>query len=158
MPYVRDPLSVSFDRQAALAIRLAIEQKQKHEKNRRLVPYIRVRVPNPPGELPVRETRTDQLSQHERQFLRACYHDDRIARPLDKTHPGTGARGGKVSGDWSLKRTWGPVPVLPGAARVLQLEVFRDASGARHARTLPAADRYTARRSKIRGTGLQETG
>lgn len=123
MVYQRDPLSVQFDRQAALTVRLAIEQAEKHKANRRLVPYIRVRVPNPPGALPVRENRPDRLSPHERAFSRALYYDDRIHQLSSRKKP---------DARWSMKLEWGPVPVLPGQARVVQITLFSDTSGARH--------------------------
>lgn len=123
MPYARDPLSVQFDPQARLTVTLAIEQATKHKGNRRLVPYIRVRVPNPPGVIPEREDRPDRLSKHERAFLRACYYDGRIHQLTSRQKP---------DARWSLKPEWGPVPVLPGQARQLQITLFSDTSGARH--------------------------
>ena len=122
-PFTRDPLSVAFDRQARLTLSLAIQQHEKHEKNTRLRPYIRVTVPNAGGDGLIRDDTPDRLSKHERAFLRSLYHDDRIHQWTKRQKPGA---------VWSLKRTWGPVPALPGQPRQLTLEIFRHTSGARH--------------------------
>lgn len=123
MPYARDPLSVQFDPQARLAVTLAIEQATKARANRRLVPYIRVRVPNPPGIIPIREDRETRLSPHERAFSRALYYDRRIHQLSSRKKP---------DARWSMKLDWGAVPVLPGQARTVTITLFSDTSGARH--------------------------
>lgn len=146
MAFTRDPLAASFDPQARLTITLAIEQKQKQRKNRALVPYVRVRVPNPPGAIPVRETRGSELSTHERAFTRALYYDGRINNANPKFHP---------DAEWSLKLVWNPVPVLPGAARVVQVEVFPDTEGARYARDkIPADQKFVEAGPNRGGIGI----
>ena len=146
MTYGRDPLSVQFDPQAKLTIRLAIEQAEKAAANRRLVPYIRVRVPNPPGTMPVRETRGSELSPHERAFTRACYYDGRIHNANPKFHPDS---------RWPLKLTWNAVPVLPGAARVVTVQVFPDTAGARFAADkMPAEAKFVEAGPNRGGVGL----
>lgn len=142
MAFTRDPLAASFDPQARTTLNLAIEQKRNHRANRRLVPYIRVRVPNPPGALPVRETRGAELSRHERAFTRALYYDGRITNAKPGWHP---------DAEWSLKLTWNPVPVLPGAARVVQVEVFSDTEGARYARNNLSSDQKFVESGPNRG-------
>ena len=123
MTFSRDPLAVRFDPQARVVLGLAIAQREKHDANRHLVEYVRVRVPNPPGTM-VREDRPDRLSPTERAFTRACYYDRRIHQLGRK----------KPDARWSLRLDWDPVPLLPGAQRYVQVTVFSDTSGARHVR------------------------
>jgi hypothetical protein len=135
MTFVRDPLAVRFDPQARLVVTLAIQQHGKHAANRRVVPYIRVRVPNPAQLALVRENGKARLSQAERAFTRALYYDDRIANANKRFHP---------DGVWSLKLTWDDPPLIPGRQRYVRVEVFRDFEGARYARTrIPSSEKFT---------------
>ena len=134
MTYERDPLSVQFDRQAKAVITLVIAQHGKHRENTKLVPYVRVRVPNPARSVGVRESGKDHLSSHERAFLRSLYHDDRI-------HQLTARR--KPHARWSLKAEWGPVPVLAGQARYVSLRVFTATDGSRHMERKPASVKFS---------------
>jgi len=130
MVYLRDPLSVQYDPQARLVIRLAIEQHTKRAKNQRLVPYVRVRVDNPIGESLVRDE--GGLSRAERAFQRALYHDQRIHKPR-KNSPG----------EWSMKVDWDPAPPLPGLHRNVRITLYRDTEGRRHVDRKRKRDRWT---------------
>ena len=129
MPYARDPLSVRFDRQVRVVLGLAIEQHRKHVKNRRLVPYVRVIVPNFPGEL-LRDE--GGLSKSERAFQRSLYHDERIHKPRKTS-----------TGEWSLKCEWDDPPLLPGGNRILRITVFPPAEASRYAKKRPASEQWT---------------
>jgi hypothetical protein len=122
MAFTRDPLSVRFDPQARLVIDLAIAQAEKWKANRRLVPYVRIRVPNPPGYQPRETDRPDRLTPTERAMSRSLYYDRRIHH----------ISGNRPDARWSLKLEWDPPPPLPGQARYVKVRVFSDTSGARH--------------------------
>ena len=124
-------MSVQFDGQARVVIGLAITQHDKHAANQRIVPYVRIRVPNPPGVM-TREPQKARLSPTERNFLRALYNDPRIHQ-LNRKKP---------LARWSLKPEWDPVPLLPGGQRYLKITLFSDTEGARHARRQPDKDKY----------------
>ena len=87
MTYTRDPLSVHFDAQAAYVVGKAIAAAQRKKKNASVRGWYEVLVPNPAGVVPVRETRPDRLSEHERAFQRALYHNELIHQLTARQKP-----------------------------------------------------------------------
>jgi len=120
--FYRDPESVFFDAQARVVIGLAITQYERRLGNVRLTPHVRVHVPNPHLPTGPRERRPSRLSPTERAFTRALYWDSRIHQ-LGRDKPDS---------RWSLKLSWGDVPLLPGQARQVRVMVFPDTDGARY--------------------------
>jgi hypothetical protein len=130
--FTRDPMSVRFDRQARLAISLAIDQHRKHAQNRRLVRYIRVRIDTPAALWFDRDK--GGLTRVERAFQRALYYDDRIHNANPYFHP---------DADWSLKVEWDPQPLVPGTQRSAKLTIFGDTEAARHVeRTYTSGEKF----------------
>jgi len=135
-------MSARFDRQAALVVGLAIEQARKAAGNRRLVPYIRVRIPNPPVDGP-RENRPARLSPTERSWCRAMYYDPRIHQLTSRRKP---------DARWSLRLDWETVPLLPGQQRYVKVTVFPDTEGARYVKRNPPVLSY-AETPELRSAG-----
>ena|SRR5215469_10799920 len=144
--FQRDPLSVRFDPQARFVIGRAIDQFQARKTNTRLVPWVRVTVPNLPGTM-VRDQ--GGLSAAERAFQRSCYHDERIHKPRKNT-----------GGPWSLKLEWETVPAAPGGARRVKVQVFGSTSGKRHSDRNPGQSwvENPELRSGGIGSGLERFG
>jgi len=131
MSFQRDPLSVKYDDVANDLVTKAIAAYQRKRKNARVRGYVETLVQSPVTEL--HSDGPDRLTPHERAFSRAMYHNRLIHQLTARKKP---------DARWSLKLDWQPVPMLPGQARRVHVQVFRDTAGARHAENMPRSQTF----------------